>query len=341
MYYLSDYDGIDERHKCKYEFTMDSGFIQRQIEGFLRNISGGVVIDVQALFFSSVRRALVKLRKEYGFKIVACLHSNPRGLISERRHGLMSSLKEIARVALRRTVGDAIRLMYECSDCFVLLSRAFENEMSYYFHIDARKGYEVIGNPLTFHQFATIDDISKKENVVLIVSRLHESPKNLKAAFRIWKKIENSGLAPEWTLRLAGHGCDEKEILDYARLLDLKQFVFLGRTNNPLPLYQEASLFMMTSRCEGFGVTLTESLQNGVVPIAFNSFSAVQDIIEDGVNGFLINPYDEETYAERLLDLMTNRDKREKMAIAGGERVKKFKIDYIGKEWERLFQNIN
>lgn len=41
MYYLSDYDGIDERHKCKYEFTMDSGFMQRQIEGFLRNISGG------------------------------------------------------------------------------------------------------------------------------------------------------------------------------------------------------------------------------------------------------------------------------------------------------------
>lgn len=106
----------------------------------------------------------MKLRKEYGFKIVACLHSNPRGLISERRHGLMSSLKEIARVALRRTVGDAIRLMYECSDCFVLLSRAFENEMSYYFHIDARKGYEVIGNPLTFNEWATIDKIEEERS---------------------------------------------------------------------------------------------------------------------------------------------------------------------------------
>lgn len=341
MYYLSDFDEIDSRHKFKYQFTMDEKLMYRQIADCIKQTGGVDFVIVQALFFSPVRKALVRLRELYHFKIIACLHSNPKGIMPRKEKGLVAMLKDVGRILLRRTLKDVMQSMYKESDCFVLLSESFKQEMNACYKINANKGYVAIANPLTFNQFATIDDIVKKENVVLIVSRLHESQKNLKAAFRIWKKIENSGLAPEWTLRLAGHGDDEKEILDYAKSLDLKQFVFLGRTNNPLPLYRKASLFMMTSRCEGFGVTLTESLQNGVVPIAFNSFSAVQDIIEDGVNGFLINKYDEEAYAERLLDLMTNRDKREKMAIAGIERVKKFRIENIGKEWEIIFQKIH
>lgn len=258
-----------------------------------------------------------------------------------KEKGWVARLKNCGRILLGRTLQDVMQAMYKESDCFVLLSASFDKEMNECYHINSNKGYVAIPNPLTFNLLATTDDISKKEKVVLIVSRLHESAKNLKTAFRIWKQIETSGQAPDWTLRLAGHGDDEKQILDYAKSLDLKQFEFLGRTNNPLPLYQKSSLFMMTSKSEGFPLTLTESLQNGVVPIAFNSFSAVQDIIEDGVNGFLIKPFDEEVYAERLLYLMTNIDKREKMAFAGIEHVKKFRIDHIGKEWERLFQNIN
>ena len=134
------------------------------------------------------------------------------------------------------------------------------------------------------------------------------------------------------TLILAGYGDVEKELLDYAKSLKLRWFVFLGQTNNPLHLYQNASLFMVTLRREGLGVTLTESLQNSVVPVAYNSFSDVQDILEEEVNGFLIKPFDEDAYAEKLLYLMTNKDCREKMAIVGVERAKKFRIENIGKE---------
>ena len=341
MYYLSDYDEIDSHRKCKYVFTMDEKLMYSQIEDYLEQVGGVDVVIVQALFFSPVRKALVRLREQYHFKIIACLHSNPKGLIPTKAKGVYAMLKDYGRRFLGRTVQNVMRAMYKESDCFVLLSASFEKEMSACFHINANKGYVAIANPLTYNQFATSVDISNKEKVVLIVSRLHESQKNIKSALRIWKKLEDSGLILGWTLRLAGYGDDEKELLDYANFLKLRQFVFLGRTNNPLPLYQKASLFMMTSRFEGFGITLTESLQNGVVPIAFNSFSAVQDILEEGVNGFLIKPFDEDAYAEKLLYLMTNKDRREKMAIAGVERAKRFSIENIGKEWEKLFQRTN
>lgn len=115
-----------------------------------------------------------------------------------------------------------MRPMYKESGNFVLLSAAFEKEMSACYHIKANKGYVAIANPLTYNQFSTSYDISNKEKVVLIVSRLHELPKNIKSALRIRKKLEYRGLIPDWTLRLAGYGDVEKELLDYAKSLKLR-----------------------------------------------------------------------------------------------------------------------
>jgi glycosyltransferase involved in cell wall biosynthesis len=52
----------------------------------------------------------------------------------------------------------------------------------------------------------------------------------------------------------------------------------------------------MTSAYEGWGLTLTEAQQMGVVPIAFDSFGAVYDIIENEYNGLIIpNSTDKKT----------------------------------------------
>ena len=61
-----------------------------------------------------------------------------------------------------------------------------------------------------------------------------------------------------------------------------------GQKKNPEPYYNEASIFMMTSSFEGWGLTLTEAQQYGCVPLAFRSFASLTDIITDKVNGFAI-----------------------------------------------------
>lgn len=59
---------------------------------------------------------------------------------------------------------------------------------------------------------------------------------------------------------------------------------FLGK-QSPLAFYLKAKIFLMSS--EGWGLTITESMQNGVVPIVLNTFKVFKDIIQDNIDGFL------------------------------------------------------
>lgn len=76
--------------------------------------------------------------------------------------------------------------------------------------------------------------------------------------------------------------------------------------------YKESSIFCLTSNHEGWGLVLTEAMQFGCVPIAFDSFESIHEIIEDGKNGFLVKPFDMDKYADKVLRLADN-----------------FKVDYV------------
>ena len=91
---------------------------------------------------------------------------------------------------------------------------------------------------------------------------------------------------------------------------------------------------------EGFGMTLTEAQQNGVVPMAFGSFGAVYDIIEDGKSGFIIPAFDETQYASKLQLLINDYTLRKTMAHNAVESSKKFHIDNIGQKWQELFDSL-
>ena len=79
--------------------------------------------------------------------------------------------------------------------------------------------------------------------------------------------------------------------------------------------FKLATILCMTSASESFGLVLVEAMSYGVIPFAFNSFPAVTDIIQNGINGFLVEPFDIEQYAERLLTFCLVSDK-EKSKIA-------------------------
>ena len=53
-------------------------------------------------------------------------------------------------------------------------------------------------------------------------------------------------------------------------------------------------------------MTLLECQSFGVVPLLYNSFSAAVDIIDDGINGYLISPYKKKEYAKKLHQLMND-----------------------------------
>ena len=144
---------------------------------------------------------------------------------------------------------------------------------------------------------------------------------------------------PEWSLDVVGDGpnlCDAKQYVCDNGL----QNVFFHGFQNPVPFYMQSRIFCMTSSSEGFGVVLVEAMHFGVVPLAFDSYPVVRDIIDNEINGLLITPYDISEYAARIKSLTENDANMlflSKNAIA---KSKAYQIDVISKKWFSLFNEI-
>ena len=165
-----------------------------------------------------------------------------------------------------------------------------------------------------------------------IVSRLEEEPKRISLALKIWKEIETDHTLSEWKLKIVGHGKMESWYKSLVIHYGLQRVFFEG-TKNPEPYYNEASIFMMTSSFEGWGLTLTEAQQYGCVPLAFRSFASLTDIITDKVNGFAIPNDDISLYIKQIKLLMTDEKLRKSMSANAIESSKQFSIEIIIKKW--------
>lgn len=168
-------------------------------------------------------------------------------------------------------------------------------------------------------------EYSKKKNQVLIVSRFSESEKRILFALKAWKKIQQHIINNKWELIIVGFGKDESLYRDYVKLNKLQNVIFTGK-QEPFKYYKESSIFLMTSAFEGFGLTLTESQQMGVVPIVMDSFPSLHDIVINGYNGIIVANNDVTSMAEALKDLIINENKRINLSINGFNYIKNFQL---------------
>lgn len=92
----------------------------------------------------------------------------------------------------------------------------------------------------------------------------------------------------------------------------------------------------MTSDAEGWGLTLMEAQQMGVVPIAFDSYESIHEIIQDGVNGLLVKEGDCNGFVRKLHDLLSDDGERKRMAVSGLDVVNRFSIDRMMEQWMKI-----
>lgn len=105
-------------------------------------------------------------------------------------------------------------------------------------------------------------------------------------------------------------------------------------------ILQNSSIFCLTSRIEGFGIVLVEAERSGAVPIAFDSYPVAKELIDNGVNGILIRPFDEDEYSKQLAKLMSNPVLLNTMSIAGIEKSKNYTVDKIMSQWMTLYNDL-
>ena len=137
---------------------------------------------------------------------------------------------------------------------------------------------------------------------------------------------------------VGGDGQGDLAIL--ADKLGLKNISFEG-FQDPTPYYSSASIFCLTSSSESFGMVLIEAMRFGVVPFAFSSYDAVHDIIDSPGVGTLIEPFNRRQYADELSKLISDRDRREQMAMSALHKSNSYSVDAIGYKWSALFNELS
>lgn len=280
--------------------------------------------------------------KRCNVKLISCFHMN----ILQKRIHRYDKFKEIIkslfwfyfdkRVAELR----AKALLPEVynSDKYVFLSKYFIDEFKYLTGYEDITGkLEYVNNPLPYHDYLHKEDISKKEKVVLFVGRVENAHKRVNIILKTWKLIERQDT--DWRLLIVGTGTDLNKNINYAKSLGLKNVQFKGY-DIPLEYYRKASVFVMTSHHEGWGMTLVEAQQNGVVPVVMDTFSSVHEIIENGKTGIIIKDLDIEGMAKAILYLIENKYFREKIAANCLDTCRKFDVSNIVDRWEMIFNKL-
>lgn len=219
----------------------------------------------------------------------------------------------------------------------ILLSNSFFSEIEFF----TGSGYEdklvAIPNPVSFEGENDGMNTFDKKKELLYVGVVNFFHKRVDLLLQIWVKISDK--YPEWSLKIVGGGVDLEEAKKMSSDLELKNITFTG-FQNPQEFYKNASIFCMTSSSEGFGIVLVEAMQHGVVPVAFNSYLSIEDIIDTNKNGILVDSFDIEKYAQELSKLMDNDEYRINLAQAAIQKSKKFSKEAIGERWEALFAEV-
>lgn len=200
-----------------------------------------------------------------------------------------------------------------------------------------REKFIVIPNILSFDD---VDLPQMKDNKeVLIVSRLDDWHKRILEAIKIWNLVQRKGGCEEWCLRIVGDGIDRPFYEEYVRKHAIQNIRFEGRQNS-LAYYRKARLFMMTSACEGFPMTIMEAQQCGCVPVVFDTFASLKDVVTDGRNGFIVPEGNIEEYVARLTQLMNDESLCKEMAENAIKDCQRFAPDKVAEQWHKLFTEL-
>lgn len=229
---------------------------------------------------------------------------------------------------------DSYRYIYERSEAFVVMSPSYIPKIVKHAKLKEDSKMKVITNMLTFPEIENATILDKKEKSVIVVSRMDENQKKISTILKAWRGIN---VKNGYTLDIVGTGKDADKYKEWVQKYNLKDVIFHGH-QSPLTYYQKASIFLMASPREGWGLTLTESLQTGVVPVVMNTTSVFADIIDNGITGYLANSKKE--FIARLQQLINDDALRNDMAKEGLKSANRFNPKAIGDKWEAMLTEL-
>ena len=194
---------------------------------------------------------------------------------------------------------------------------------------------DVIPNPLPFYPKET-PSVRKKR--VIAVGRYFDE-KGYDMLLKTWSIIEKAD--DEWELVIYGDGNKPYyEKIANSLGLDAKRYKLNDSISDVQKEYLDSSLFVCTSRFEGFGMGIIEAMACGLPVVAFDCLWGPRSIISYGEDGLLVENGDIEQLAATLISLMHHPERIMEMGQNARKNVQRFNIDTVAQKWKRLFDSL-
>ena len=142
---------------------------------------------------------------------------------------------------------------------------------------------------------------------------------------------------PEAHLSIIGEGGQKQDLRHQIEQLALQEKVsLLGQLENPFPVLQQADVFVLASRLEGWGLALTEAMYLGLPVIAFDApQNGPKEIITHNKNGLLAKHFEVMDLAGQMESLIKNPTLRTSLGQSARERALTFNVETVAAEWLR------
>ena len=155
------------------------------------------------------------------------------------------------------------------------------------------------------------------------------------------EKFAAAGNGEEWTLDIHGQG----DQTDYRQLMtelgiDTDRCHLNGPVEDVVKVYQDSSIFVLSSRFEGFGLVLIEAMACGLPVVSFDCPAGPDEIITDGVDGFLVPSGDVHALAEKLMALMSDENLRKRLGQHARQTAQRYDMAVLADQWTALFDSV-
>ena len=293
----------------------------------------------------------IPLFQSEGIKVIYWCHSSPLWELVDRRERATYKAhhpwyKNLYSVTLRRlrlalSSEEQLRIRYRRLahqvDCFLTLAPGYIDEFVSALGLtpEEAKHFAVMPNMLPAVT-PTPSALRERPKTIVFVGRLSYADKRPERVVRLWEKLHQA--LPEWKVEIYGKGPEEKFLRKLIQQKRLPRITLKGYVSDPMSVYAQASVLLMTSTYEGWGLVVSEAQSQGVVPIAFDSSAGLRELLgADSSYGILVPPFDMEAYAAGLLRLCTDEELRCRLAHAAIEHSKQYTPEQNTSRWEQLF----
>ena len=318
--------------------NLDLNFEELWSLGFLKKIF--VYLKKQRIYKKKLKEALYEIRPDItvstlrreinfitaikdGSRKVGEMHVNRANYRNFEANDTNALKKIFERIWMKSLVGKLKKL-----DQFVVLT---DEDRRNWHELD---NVTTIPNPLNV--FPTIESNQSARKVIAAGRYCYQ--KGFDLLLRAWAIVNEKH--KDWRLDIYGAG-NNVEYKNLANTLNICQNVGINPpTDNIYAKYADASIFVFSSRFEGFGMALLEAMATKLAVVSFACPCGPKDIISDGNDAVLVTNEDIQELVDKICYLIENEEERKSMAENAKLKAMQYSVDNIMHRWIRLFESL-